>query len=214
MRTVFIVFLLVFCVGALPVWAEPEEISRKNCKECHRFSSKEKQLEGPDLFYSGNKFHENWLKNFLQSPEMIREVNFDSLTGKTRSPEAHVSLTKEESERVASFLMTLRLSNFEMRRVSEEPLSKGKHAQTKILFERRYGCISCHRSLNLVGKVRGGVSGPSLVNSGLRLKPDWVFDWLITPQKFVREGRMPVFNLDEETAINMTKYILSIRAKL
>ncbi|SVE40531.1 uncharacterized protein METZ01_LOCUS493385, partial [marine metagenome] len=71
MKIVFIVFLLVFCASVLPVCAEPEEISKKNCKECHRFSSKEKQLAGPDLFYSGDKFHQSWLKNFLQSPEII-----------------------------------------------------------------------------------------------------------------------------------------------
>ncbi|SVD77391.1 uncharacterized protein METZ01_LOCUS430245, partial [marine metagenome] len=38
MRTVLIVFLLVFCASVLPVCAEPEEISKKHCKECHRFS--------------------------------------------------------------------------------------------------------------------------------------------------------------------------------
>jgi len=65
--------------------------------------------------------------------------------------------------------------------------------------------------LNLVGKVRGGVSGPSLVNSGLRLKPDWIFHWLKTPQKCMYEGRMPVFDLDDQTTIRITKYILSIR---
>ncbi|SVC48526.1 uncharacterized protein METZ01_LOCUS301380, partial [marine metagenome] len=62
-------------------------------------------------------------------------------------------------------------------------------------------------------KLRGGVSGPSLVNSGLRLKSDWIFNWLTAPKIFMYEGRMPVFNLDEETAISMTKYILSIRIK-
>jgi len=213
MRTVLIVFLLVFCASVLPVCAEPEEIRKKRCKECHRFSSKEKQLEAPDLFYSGDKFHQSWLKNFLQSPEMIREAAFDSLTGEPWLPEAHVALTKEESERVTSFLMTLRLSNLEMKRVDEKPLSKEKRAQIKVLFERRFGCISCHRALNLVGKLRGGVSGPSLVNSGRRLKSDWIFNWLTAPKKFMYEGRMPVFNLGEETAISMTKYILSIRTK-
>ncbi|HJL72452.1 MAG TPA: hypothetical protein QGI40_01195, partial [Nitrospinaceae bacterium] len=58
-----------------------------------------------------------------------------------------------------------------------------------------------------------GVSGPTLVDSGLRLKPDWVFHWLKSPEKFLPRGRMPVFNLDDETAIRITKYVLSIRTK-
>ena len=135
----------------------------------------------------------------------------DLLSGKSKASKPHIALTKEESEKVVNFLMTLRLPNLEMGKVNEEPLSKGERVRVKILFERSFGCIACHRALNLAGKVRGGVSGPSLVNSGLRLKPDWIFHWLKTPQRFMREGRMPVFNLDEETTIRITKYILSIR---
>jgi mono/diheme cytochrome c family protein len=82
-----------------------------------------------------------------------------------------------------------------------------------MLFERQFGCIACHEALNLAGQVRGGVSGPSLVDAGLRLKPDWIFHWLKTPKKFLPKGRMPLFELDEETVVLMTKYILSIRTR-
>ena len=210
------VLLLICWMSVLPVWAEPEEISKKGCRECHRFSFKEKQLnKGPDLFYSGDKFYKNWLNIFLQSPAVIHEIAFSSglgfLNGKSTENQLHIALTKDESEKVVNFLMTLRLPNLEIGKVNEESLSKGERARAKILFERSFGCISCHRTLNLVGKVRGGVSGPSLVNSGLRLKPDWIFHWLKTPQRFMYEGRMPVFNLDEETTILITKYILSVR---
>jgi len=212
---------LLFCYfgSVFPVWAEPEEIVTNGCRECHRLSSKEKQSDkGPDLFYAGDKFYKNWLNKFLQSPTVIREVNVSSesdfLSKKYKVSNPHVALAKEEAERVANFLMTLRLPNFEVGKVNKEPLSKDERAQTKILFERSFGCISCHRTLNLVGKVRGGVSGPSLVNSGLRLKPDWIFHWLKTPQKCMYEGRMPVFDLDEETTVLIIKYILSIRTSL
>ena len=213
------VLLLICWMSVLPVWAEPEEISKKGCRECHRLSFKEKQLsKGPDLFYSGDKFHKNWLNQFLQSPAVIHEIAFSSgldfLNGKPAENQLHIALTKDESEKVVNFLMTLRLPNLEIGKVNEESLSKGERARAKILFERSFGCISCHRTLNLVGKVRGGVSGPSLVNSGLRLKPDWIFHWLKTPQKFMYKGRMPVFNLNEETATRLTKYILSIRTNL
>ena len=151
----------------------------------------------------------------MQSPTVIREVNVfsesDFLGKKYKASNPHVALAKEGAERVASFLMTLRLPNLEVGKVNKEPLSKGERAQIKMLFDRNFGCISCHRALNLVGKIRGGVSGPSLVNSGLRLKPDWIFHWLKTPQKFMYEGRMPVFDLDEETTIRITKYIYGIR---
>jgi len=209
--------LLFWCWGSvLLVWAEPEEIGKKGCRECHRFSSEEKESnKGPDLFYAGDKFHNNWLYKFLQSPMVIREVNVFSgsnlLREESKAIDPHVALKEDESERVTNFLMTLRLPNLELGKVNEEPLSKGERARAKVLFERTFGCISCHRALNLVGKVRGGVSGPSLINSGERLKPDWVFHWLKTPQQFMHEGRMPVYDMNEETTVLITKYILSIR---
>ncbi len=216
MRIIVSALLFWYFGSVFPVWAEPEEISANECRACHRLSSKEKQSDkGPDLFYAGDKFYKSWLNKFLQSPTLIREVNVfsesDFLMEKHKASNPHVALSKEEAERVANFLMTLRLPSLEVGKVNEEPLSKGERAQTKMLFERSFGCISCHRALNLVGKVRGGVSGPSLVNSGLRLKPDWIFHWLKTPQKFMYEGRMPVFDLDDQTTIRITKYILSIR---
>ena len=216
MRIIVSTLLFWYFGSVFPVWAEPREIGTNGCRECHRLSSKEKQSnKGPDLFYAGDKFYKNWLNKFLQSPTVIRELSVfsesDFLGKKHKASNPHVALAKEGAERVANFLMTLRLPNLETGKVNEEPLSKDERAQTKILFERRFGCISCHRALNLVGKVRGGVSGPSLVNSGLRLKPDWIFHWLKTPQKFMYEGRMPVFDLDEETTIRITKYIFGIR---
>ena len=219
MRTCINILLLIFLVNVLPAWAEPEEINKKGCRDCHRFSLKEKQLnKGPDLFYSGDKFYKNWLQKFLQSPALIHEMNFSSgldfLEGKSKKKQLHTALTKDEAERVVSFLVKLRLPTLEAGKVTEESLSKGERARVKILFERNLGCISCHRALNLVGKVRGGISGPSLIDSRLRLKSDWIFHWLKTPEIFMYEGRMPVFNLDEETATLITKYILSIRSNL
>ena len=216
MRIIVSALLFWYFGSVFPAWAEPEEIGANGCRECHRLLSKEKTSDkGPDLFYAGDKFYKNWLSKFLQSPTVIHEVNIfsesDFLNKKHEASNPHVALAKEGAERVASFLMTLRLPNLEVGKVNEKPLSKGERARTKILFERTFGCISCHRALNLVGKIRGGVSGPSLVNSGLRLKPDWIFNWLKTPQKFMYEGRMPVFDLDEETTIRITKYIFGIR---
>jgi hypothetical protein len=206
-------------VNVLPAWAEPEEIKKKGCRDCHRFSLKEKQLnKGPDLFYSGNKFHKSWLQKFLQSPVLIHEMNFSSgldfLEGRSKTSQLHIALTKDETERVTSFLMKLRLPTLVEGKVTEESLTKGERARAKILFERSLGCISCHKALNLVGKVRGGISGSSLIDSSQRLKPDWIFHWLKTPKIFMYEGRMPVFNLDQETAVLITKYILSIRSNL
>ena len=73
---------LMCCINILPVWAEPDEISNKECRSCHRFSLNEKYSnKGPDLFYAGNKYYQIWLENFLQSPAVIRELAYSSQLG-------------------------------------------------------------------------------------------------------------------------------------
>ena len=213
-----VLIVLIFLLNCSLVWAEPPEINNKGCRDCHRFSSKETKLkQGPDLFYTGDKFHRNWLEKFLESPIVIRKVIYapgsEYPEGKPEASQPHLALTKSESARISDFLMTLRLPGLEKDKIDEEPLSKDKRVRLKILFERNFGCTSCHETLNLVGKVRGGISGPSLVDAGKRLKPDWIFNWLRTPTKFLSKGRMPVFNFYEETVILITKYILTIRTK-
>ena len=210
------IILLMSLINLSPVWAEPDEISNKECRSCHRFSLNEQySKKGPDLFYAGNKYYQVWLENFLQSPVVIRELAYtsqsDLIDKKPKVNWSHIPLTKGESKRVSKFLMTLRTSGLEMGKVDKKKLSRGERSQGKILFERNFGCISCHRALNLVGKIRGGVSGSSMVDSGLRLNPDWVFNWLKNPQKFFSESGMPLYDLNEETTVLITKYILSIR---
>ncbi|MFQ5444530.1 MAG: hypothetical protein ACE5EK_07930, partial [Nitrospinales bacterium] len=60
-------------------------------------------------------------------------------------------------------------------------------------------------------KVRGGISGPSLVDAGNRLQPDWIYNWLKTPRRFEPKGRMPILNLDDETAVLLTKFLETLK---
>ena len=76
MRSCVNILLLIFFVNVLPAWAEPEEINKKGCRDCHRFSLKEKQLnKGPDLFYSGDKFHKNSILSLDPHPLPFSEIN-------------------------------------------------------------------------------------------------------------------------------------------
>ncbi|MGY8759772.1 MAG: hypothetical protein ACKVK9_01420, partial [Nitrospinaceae bacterium] len=95
--------------------------------------------------------------------------------------------------------------------VNPEPLSKGLRAKIKYQFERTFGCISCHQSLNLAGKVRGGISGPSLVNAGNRLQADWVSDWLKTPETYIAKSRMPSYKMEPATLEQFTRFLMTLK---
>jgi len=185
----------------------------KNCGSCHRLKAEEteKSFTGPDLHYAGNKFQAEWLKQFLKNPEVIRPAGFVTDPGflpKTDLP-PHISSSEEDSNILAKELMALKIST--PTPVSPEPLSKGLRARIKYQFERTFGCISCHQSLNLAGKVRGGISGPSLVNAGNRLQADWVADWLSTPETYTAKRRMPRYKMEPVTLDQFTRFLMTLK---
>ena len=200
-----------------PVQAESISPEKHDCSSCHRFSEQDslESPKAPDLFYAGNKFQQSWLKKFLQTPGVVRKagVSTDPEFLNKNSPPAqpHPTLSQKDALAMADYLMSLTLPDLSKDKVDTVPLTKGNKVRVKILFERNYGCIACHEGINLAGQARGGISGPSLANAGNRLTAEWVFNWLKTPKKFIARGRMPFFNLDDESAIKLTKYIMSLK---
>ena len=188
-------------------------LADKNCGSCHRLKAEEieKSFTGPDLHYSGNKFKPEWLKQFLINPEVIRPAGFVTNSGflpKTDLP-PHASSSIEDANALTKELMTLKISTPVP--FNSEPLSKGLRAKIKYQFERTFGCISCHQSLNLAGKVRGGISGPSLVNAGNRLQADWVADWLKTPETYIAKSRMPSYKMEPATLEQFTRFLMTLK---
>ena len=205
-------FLLIAGGGWSEVTASPALVKAKQCDTCHRFSKNETEKSAPDLFFAGDKFQKNWIEEYLQHPETIR------LAGHTRDPGflkgnpqytgPHPVLDSNDAKQITNYLMSLKISK-NTSPLELPTLSKGMRVRVKILFERDYSCIACHQSYNLARQPRGGVSGPSLINAGRRLRPEWIYQWLKNPKQFTSKGRMPLYTFDEETLRKMTQYILS-----
>ncbi len=188
-------------------------IEEKKCAACHRLTKIESEKKGPDLFYAGNKFQASWLEQYLQNPVTLRKagtiLNPGFLKGESDNFQKHPSLSKKDSRKVTQELMAMVLLD-----LPDEPgipLTKGQKAKTKYEFERTFSCISCHQSLNLAGKPRGGISGPSLINAGNRLQANWVANWLKTPKTFSDKSRMPVYKMDDETRLRFTQFIMTLK---
>jgi cbb3-type cytochrome oxidase cytochrome c subunit len=65
--------------------------------------------------------------------------------------------------------------------------------------------------LNLAGKVRGGISGPSLVNAGNRLQARWVASWLKSPKTYSNKSRMPIYKMEDEARLRLTQFIATLK---
>ena len=195
-----------------PILSHASLIEEKNCASCHRLSKKENEKKGPDLFYAGNKFKIPWLEKYLRNPVTIRKAgtiyNPDFLNGESKNK--HPSLLKEEAIKITQELMEMTLADLPVEEL-QNTLTKAQKAKTKYEFERRFSCISCHQSLNLAGKPRGGISGPSLVNAGNRLQANWVAIWLKKPKTFYEKSRMPIYKMDNETRLRFTQFIMTLK---
>ena len=196
-----------------PKFSYASLIEEKNCSACHRLFKVEKDKKGPDLFYAGNKFQGAWLEEYLQNPVILRKTgainspNF--LKGGLQNLQQHPILNKNDAVNITQELMAMTLPGLPEEQIN--PLTKGQIAKTKYEFERTFSCISCHQSLNLAGKPRGGISGPSLINAGNRLKENWVANWLKNPKIFSNKSRMPVYKMDNETRLRFTKFIMTLK---
>ncbi|MDA0690863.1 MAG: c-type cytochrome [Nitrospinae bacterium] len=214
----FIPALLFGClIITSSVQADSTLPEKLGCTSCHRFSSDEptESHKAPDLFYAGNKFQKNWLEKFLQNPMVIRKAGTINdpgfLKGAPTLAQPHPALSRKEAAKMTEFLISLSLPDLATEQMDDTPLTKSERVRTKILFERNYGCIACHEGINLAGQARGGISGPSLANAGNRLKANWVFNKLKTPEKILPKSRMPLYKFDDATAIKLTKYMMTLK---
>ena len=209
-----ILFLLISgCSLLSPILSYGSLIEERKCSACHRLNKTEISKSGPDLFYSGNKFQSNWLIQYLQNPVTLRKAGTSSNPGflKGEFKFFHPFLSKKDVIQITQELMKMVLPEMSDETINLKALSKSQKAKTKYEFERTFSCISCHQSLNLAGKPRGGISGPSLIDAGNRLQASWVANWLKNPKIFSEKNRMPIYKMDDETRLRFTQFIMALK---
>ncbi|MFQ5444671.1 MAG: c-type cytochrome, partial [Nitrospinales bacterium] len=138
------ILIITLLMGGSPVHAAspdgPALAAKKNCVQCHRFSAEEPEdrKKAPDLFYAGNKFQENWLKEFLIQPTVLRQAGYITDPGFLKAEPAltqpHMALSAEEAKVMSDYLLSLKISGLQTGKVDNAPLSKGKKAQAKFVF--------------------------------------------------------------------------------
>ena len=206
-------FLISLYSFLIPILSYASLIEEKKCSTCHRLTKIEISKIGPDLFYAGNKFQSIWLLQYLQNPVTLRKAGTSYNPGflKGEFKYSHPVLSKKGAMQITQELMTMTLPEMPDELSNLKALSKGQKAKTKYEFERTFSCISCHQSLNLAGKSRGGISGPSLIDAGNRLQASWVANWLKNPKMFSEKNRMPIYKMNDETRLRFTKFIMALK---
>ena len=188
----------------------------KGCVDCHYTDgpAKEKTIDdqlakkGPELWYAGSKFQKDWLAGWLVDPKPIRLLKFGSLT--EDNPGDHPKLEGGEAASVSDFLMSLTSADVEAGKVKPKKNPKGRQ-----IFIKKMPCSGCHQYAGRKNKIAGGRSGPSLVEAGVRLNPDWILAYLQKPKVFKPVKRMPVFVglLSDKDMMNVARYVANFKPK-
>ena len=210
--------LVLALVAAAPAsaWADGSAVFKeKKCDSCHYTTgpAREKSIadqlakKGPELWYAGSKFQKPWLQAWLQNPQPIRNLKYNSLTEKNGND--HPKLSAGDATAVTDFLMGLRSSA-----VKPGIITANDNATGKTMFLKLLPCSVCHQYTNRRGTVYGGLSGPSLANAVNRLNPDWIYAYMTNIKTFKPFRDMPDLarSMSDADARSLAAYVASFKA--
>jgi|SRR5450759_5230435 mono/diheme cytochrome c family protein len=215
MQRIIFAALLGFSGAAL---AEGGMLQR-DCSACHNITRPAAQTlkdafakNGPDLFYAGNKYRQEWLVSWLQKPERIRPAGMyygDHLKAGVKSDEIdtatlkdHVALSKADAAKVAHELMELKPHDDLIAKEKIEPGTVSKQ-MGEMAFDKFLGCMACH----LIEREYGGLSGPELYTAGKRLQPEYMASFIRSPQAWELKSWMPNKHVSDGNIQKMVSYL-------
>jgi cytochrome c2 len=171
-------------------------IAEKNCKGCHllegaggdiRPTMSDQAMWPPNLATQGAKTQPMWLHPFLKDPASIRLRPW--LTA--RMPTFH--FTEQESATIGRYMSAL--DNVDYPFISTDIATSNEKLQAGAQLFTTLQCAKCHPTST--GPPPPGVSAgdlaPNLTIAHERLRPEWVLNWLVDPQKIMIGTRMPTF---------------------
>lgn len=192
---------------------------QKDCSACHNISGPAAQTlkaafakKGPDMFYAGNKYRQEWLVSWLQKPERIRPTGMyygDHIKAGAKGDEIdatkltdHAALSKADATTAAAELMKLKAHDDLIASEKIEPGTVSKQ-MGEMAFNKFLGCMACHS----VEPEYGGVSGPELYTAGHRLQPEYMASFIRNPQAWEPKSWMPNKHLSDGNVQKMVKYL-------
>lgn len=221
-RHLALVVALLALALALPLpvlAADGMAILQKDCVNCHNLKGPAPQTlqtlwdrKGPDLFYAGNKYRNDWLVGWLQTPKRIRPAG--EFYGKHIKPGAksdevdtstldnHVALSKDDAVAVAAELMKLKPHDDLIAKEKIQPGAVSKQ-MGEMAFDKFQGCMACH----FIEPDYGGFSGPELYTAGKRLQPEYIASYIRNPQAWDPKIWMPNKQVSDANIQKLVNYL-------
>jgi cytochrome c2 len=167
------------------------------CMTCHNIQGHGGPF-APELTHEGSKLKGDWIKGFIETPDIIRPLL-------KQMPK--FNLTSEEAQTGSDFVEEYFVSDefdleaFASVNPTEDQINKGKE-----LYVAK-GCKACHTI------SEGGIVGPNLKRVGDRMENGFIFFHLKDPHHEVPDAIEPNYNLSDEEATALTHYLMSCKDK-
>ena len=172
-------------------------VEMNNCRGCHKIGEKGGDI-GPDLSFEGQRTNPQWLSRFLESPTKIRPLGIEP----TRMPT--FNFTREEADSLAAYFADMSQVDFPYYRPAKKEMAQKDRDEAWKLFWQTFSCQACH-----AWNGTGGIIGPDQSDLANRLRREWIKDYLLDPQKFIPDVRMPNFEFYPDEAELLSNLIMS-----
>ena len=165
------------------------------CMTCHNIQGHGGPF-APELTHEGSKLKGDWIKGFIETPDIIRPLL-------KQMPK--FNLTSEEAQTGADFVEEyfvsdeIDLDSFANVEPTNNEINKGKE-----LYDAK-GCKTCHTI------SEGGIVGPNLKRVGDRMENGFIFFHLKDPHHETPDAVEPDYNLSDEEATALTHYLMSCK---
>lgn len=178
------------------VQGEAGKIFQKySCFKCHSLNYVGGSM-APDLTIVGSQLNTKWMKEYFKIPYSVRPIVEE------RMPNLFIS--EKEVEILLNYFNTALIADsleIPIGLLQNRSVERGKS-----LFKEKYGCQGCH-----IIEGKGGYVGPTLDDAGDRLKPAYLFSWVMNPQKFKPNTIEPRTGMSAQEAFDITSYLLTFK---
>ncbi len=197
-------------------------LKKYNCASCHALTGSAPstlaeiwQRKGPDLFYAGNKYRQEWLETWLQHPKRIRPTGMFYMDHIKPGPKRdmvkastltkHIKLSAADAKSIATVLMSMKANTSLIKAEKHNPgISPGPLGE--MMFDKIYGCMACHQ----IEPGFGGMSGPEIYTAGKRLTPEFMLSYIRSPQAWDPKIWMPNAHLPDNNMQKLVNYIIGL----
>ncbi len=175
-----------------PAGGEAWRIIRdRRCLTCHSLGRRGGDF-APELDFEGSRVNPGWLETFLKEPTSIRPrlVQMPQLL----LPAAEIQTL------VRFFQYAARVDTLESLPPTGKEGLLDPAGGARLLRDR--GCLACH-----TWKKEGGILGADIEKARERLRPGFVYHWILDPRGADRDSMCPRSGMNAEEAARLARFL-------